>query len=191
LRQLNDALLREGFEAFHAEDEHCYLRHIGTNTVSTSAQNPYRPLSVAEMQRRSGLAVFVDTCSEDALIEEVLLPLFRKLGFHRIAAAGHRDKALEYGKDIWMRYTLPTQHFLYFGIQVKRGKLDETGRSRMGNANIAEIHNQELMMLAHEISDPETNRCVLVDHAFTVAGEEITKTARNWLGNALLAGVNA
>jgi hypothetical protein len=143
------------------------------------------------MQRRSGLAAFVDTCSEDALIEEVLLPLFRKLGFHRIAAAGHRDKALEYGKDIWMRYTLPTQHFLYFGIQVKRGKLDETGRSRMGNANIAEIHNQELMMLAHEISDPETNRCVLVDHAFTVAGEEITKTARNWLGNALLAGVNA
>ncbi|XDO64456.1 hypothetical protein HEP84_50795 [Streptomyces sp. RLB1-33] len=111
--------------------------------------------------------------------------MFRQLGFHRIAAAGHRDKALEYGKDIWMRYTLPTQHLLYFGTQVKRGKLDASGRSGAGNANIAEIHNQALMMLAHEIFDPETNRRVLVDHAFIVAGGEITKAARNWLGNAL------
>ncbi|WP_248509345.1 hypothetical protein [Streptomyces sp. D2-8] len=157
----------------------------GTNTASMLAENPHRPLSVAEMQRRAALAAFLETCSEDALIEEILLPLFRQLGFHRITAAGHRDKALEYGKDIWMRYTLPSQHFLYFGIQVKRGKLDATGKSRAGNANIAEIHNQALMTLAHEIFDPETSRRVLVDHAFTVAGGEITKAARNWLGNAL------
>lgn len=84
-----------------------------------------------------------------------------------------------------MRYTLPTQHILYFGIQAKRGKLDAAGATRAGNANIAEIHNQALMMLAHEIFDPETNRRVLVDHAFIVAGGEITKAARNWLGNAL------
>ncbi|MFF1314727.1 hypothetical protein ACFVZL_28505 [Streptomyces sp. NPDC058320] len=185
LRQLNDVLSREGFDAFYGEDGHCYLRHLGTKTVSTLAKNPHRPLSVAEVQRRAGLAAFLDACSEDELIEEVLLPLFRQLGFHRITAAGHRDKALEYGKDIWMRYTLPTQHFLYFGIQVKRGKLDAAGRSGAGNANIAEIHNQALMMLAHEIFDPETNRRVLVDHAFIVAGGEITKAARNWLGNAL------
>jgi hypothetical protein len=37
------------------------------------------------------------------------------------------------------------------------------------NGNVAEIHNQALMMLAHEILDPETNKRVLVDHAFTVA----------------------
>lgn len=47
------------------------------------------------------------------------------------------------------------------------------------------IHNQALMMLAHEIFDPEINRRVLVDRAFIVAGGEITKAARNWLGNAL------
>ena len=115
----------------------------------------------------------------------MLLPLFRQLGFHRITAAGHKDKALEYGKDIWMRYTLPTQHVLYFGIQAKKGKLDASGVTKAGNANIAEIHNQALMMLAHEIFDPETNKRVLVDHAFIVAGGEITKAARNWLGNAL------
>jgi hypothetical protein len=40
-------------------------------------------------------------------------------------------------------------------------------------------------MLGHEIFDPETNRRVLVDHAFIVAGGEITKAARNWLANKL------
>jgi hypothetical protein len=33
--------------------------------------------------------------------------------------------------------------------------------------------------------DPELNRRVLVDHAFIVAGGQITKQARNCLGNKL------
>jgi hypothetical protein len=115
----------------------------------------------------------------------VLLPLFRQLGFHRITAAGHKDKALEYGKDVWMKYTLPTLHVLYFGIQAKKGKLDAAGVNKDGSTNVAEIHNQVTMMLGHEIFDPELNRRVLVDHAFIVAGGEITKQARNWLGNKL------
>ena len=40
-------------------------------------------------------------------------------------------------------------------------------------------------MLAHEIFDPETNRKVLVDHAFIVAGGEITKAAQQLLGGML------
>jgi hypothetical protein len=40
-------------------------------------------------------------------------------------------------------------------------------------------------MLGHEIFDPETNRRVLVDHAFIMSGGEITKAARNWLGGKL------
>ncbi|GGU96110.1 hypothetical protein GCM10010182_10870 [Actinomadura cremea] len=185
LRQLNEVLVREGFEAFYGEDRNCYLRHVGTNTVSVLQANPHRPLTAAEVKRRHDLAAYLDSCSEDQLIEEVLLPLFRQLGFHRVTAAGHKDKALEYGKDVWMRYTLPTQHYLYFGIQAKKGKLDASGVTKTGNANVAEIHNQALMMLAHEIFDPETNKRVLVDHAFIVAGGEITKAARNWIGNAL------
>ncbi|MGH3671250.1 MAG: hypothetical protein ACRDSH_11535 [Pseudonocardiaceae bacterium] len=35
----------------------------------------------------------------------------------RVTASGHKDKALEYGKDIWMKFTLPTQHVLYFGLR--------------------------------------------------------------------------
>lgn len=185
LQQLNAVLNREGFEAFYAEDKHCYLRHVGTKDVTLLAANPHRPLAPAEVERRSSLSTYLDACSEDDLIEDVLLPLFRQLGFHRITAAGHKDKALEYGKDIWMRYTLPTQHRLYFGVQAKRGKIDSSGVTRAGNANVAEILNQAQMMLAHEIFDPEDNRRVLVDHAFIVAGGEITKAARNWLGNKL------
>jgi hypothetical protein len=84
-----------------------------------------------------------------------------------------------------MKYTLPTQHILYFGIQAKKGKLDAAGVSKGSNVNVAEVHAQVTMMLGHEIFDPETNRRVLVDHAFIVAGGEITKAARNWLGNKL------
>ena len=87
-----------------------------------------------------------------------------------------------------MKFTLPTQHVLYFGIQAKKGKLDAAGTSKSGNVNVAEIHNQTTMMLGHEIFDPEIGKRVLVDHAFIVAGGEITKAARNWLGNKLDAG---
>ncbi len=103
-----------------------------TATSATPAAAPsrcwpailHRPFSKVELERRRLLAAYLDHCSEDDLIEAVLLPLFRQLGYHRITAAGHKDKALEYGKDVWMRYTLPTQHVLYFGIQAKKGKLD-------------------------------------------------------------------
>lgn len=59
------------------------------------------------------------------------------------------------------------------------------GRAKGQIRNVGEIHNQVTMMLGHEIFDPETNRRVLVDHAFIVAGGEITKQTRNWLGGKL------
>lgn len=185
LERLNATLAREEYQAFYAEDRQCYLRHIPTNTIALAAPNPHRPFTPAESERRERLVAYLDTASEDQLIEELLLPLFRQLGFHRITAAGHKDKALEYGKDVWMKYTLPTQHVLYFGIQAKRDKLDSSGTTKTGTANVAEILNQVLMMLGHEIFDPEIGKRVLVDHAFIVAGGEITKAARNWLGNKL------
>lgn len=185
LEMLNASLAREGFEAFYGEDKQCYLRHIATNTIAMPGPNPHRPFSAAELKKREDLTKYLDRCSEDELIEEVLLPLFRQLGFHRITAGGHKDKALEYGKDVWMKYVLPTQHVLYFGLQAKKDKLDASGDSKGGNRNIAEIHNQALMMLGHEVFDPETSKRVLVDHAFIVAGGEITKAAKNWLGNKL------
>lgn len=184
LEELNRPLSREGFEAFYGEDDLLYIRHIGTKTLS-SAVNPYRPFTPDEIRKRDQLTLYLDQCSEDELIENVVMPLFRQLGYQRITAAGHKDKALEYGKDIWMRYILPSQHILYFGIQAKRGNLDASGVTKGSNANISEIYNQVLMMLGHEIFDPETSKKALVDHAFIIAGGEITKQARNWLGAKL------
>jgi hypothetical protein len=88
LALLNAALAREGFEAFYATDKQCYLRHLATKTVATPSPNPHRPFSASELQRREQLIAYLDGASEDALIEEVLLPLFRQLGFHRVTAAG-------------------------------------------------------------------------------------------------------
>ena len=184
LAALNKPLAREGFEAFYGDDDLLYIRHIHTRTLSTIS-SPHRPFTPNEIKRKEQLSDYLGRCSEDELIEEVLMPLFRQLGYHRITVAGHKDKSLEYGKDIWMRYILPTQHVLYFGIQAKKGKLDAAGVNRGSNTNIAEIHNQVLMMLGHEIFDPETSKRVLVDHAFIVAGGEITKQAKNWLGEKL------
>ena len=184
LAELNKPLSREGFDAFYGDDNLLYIRHIGTQTLSMPI-SPHRPFTPDEIRKREELSHFLDSCSEDNLIEEVLLPLFRQLGFQRISATGHKDKALEYGKDVWMRFVLPTQHVLYFGLQAKKGKLDAAGNTQGRNSNIAEIHNQLLMMLGHEIFDPETSKKVLVDHAFIVAGGEITKQAKNWLGGKL------
>jgi len=184
LAALNVVLAREGWEAFYDEHGFGQLRHIATNTIAQIA-NPHRPLTRSELERKNHLVTYLDKCSEDELIEEVLLPLFRQLGFHRVTAVGHKDKVLEYGKDLWMKFTLPTLHVLYFGIQAKKGKLDAAGMSKGGATNIGEIHNQVTMMLGHEIFDAETSRRVLVDHAFIVAGGEITKQAKNWLGERL------
>ena len=117
LELLNSALAREGFETFCAEDRQCYLRHIATNTIATPSPNPRRPFSASELKRREQLLAYMEKASEDEFIQEVLLPFFRHLGFHRVTAADHKHKALEYGKDIWMKHTLATQHVLYFGIQ--------------------------------------------------------------------------
>jgi len=65
---------------------------------------------------------------------------------------------MEYGKDISMKYTLPTLHSIYFGIQVKKGKIDAAGQSRKGSGNIAEIYHQVLMMVIDSSVRPGADR---------------------------------
>jgi len=183
LKQLNVVLATQGFEAFYSnDDQQCYLRHLATNTVATPGANPHRPFTPDEIKRRDILLDFLSGASEDEVTESLLLPLFRRLGFQRITAAGHKDKALEYGKDIWMKFALPTLHMLYFGVQVKKEKLDAAADSV---SNVSTIYNQVNMMLGHEIFDSETSKRGLVDHAFIISCGEITKAARNWIGERL------
>lgn len=101
---------------------------------------------------------------------------------------GRRSKwtvSLEHGKDLWMQFTLPTQHVLHFGIQAKKGRIDTAGATKPGSANVAELHNQITMMLGYAIFDHDIGETVIVDHAVIVAGGLVTSAARNWIGNQL------
>ena len=84
---------------------------------------------------------------------------------------------------MWMKYRLPTGHWLYFGLQIKRGKIDSSART--SNENMAEVYHQIRMMLGHPVFDPDINKKRLVDHAIIIAGGEITKQAKHWLGERL------
>ena len=182
LADVNLTLARDGLSAFYDENKKCYIRSTGTQVTSVP-QDSARKWTPQEVERRADLSRHLDKMSEDQIIEEFLQPLFAQLGFSRISISGHSDKALEFGNDLWMKFQLPTTHYLYFAAQVKKGKLDSAGKS--GNTNISEVLNQIRMVLDYPIWDPETNKRVLVDHVFIISAGQITKQAKTWLGQRL------
>jgi hypothetical protein len=80
----------------------------------------------------------LDAASEDEITATILVPFFQRLGFYRVNAAGHQEKILEFGSDLWMKYQLPTGHWLYFCAQIKKVKIDAKGAS---GGNVAEVYN--------------------------------------------------
>ena len=183
LEELNQTLSREGLEAYYGGDHRCHLRNTGSGDHSETGPVTDRALSKEESDRARWLEEYLDTASEDDITEEIVVPLLQTLRFQRISVAGHRDRAMEFGKDIWMKYRLPMGHWIYFGLQVKNEKLDASARTK--NENIAEVHRQLTMMLGHAIFDPDINKRRLIDHAILVSTGQITKHARQWLGERL------
>jgi hypothetical protein len=113
---------------------------------------------------------------EDEFTERLLVPFFQRMGFHRVSAGGHREKTLEFGKDLWMKYQLPTGHWIYFCAQIKRDKIDSSGTG--GPNNVATVLTQVKMAIDHPIFDPDANRKVLLDHVFLISAGEITRAAK-------------
>ncbi len=178
LNALNKLLKKSGLVAYLDATGHCRLRNTGTGTSSsTSAQQP-RPLTPDELAQRRKLAMYLRTASEDEFTDQLLVPLFQRLGFYRVTPTGHREKALEFGKDLWMKYQLPTGHWIYFCAQVKRDKIDA---ARDTKGNVATVLNQVRMAIEHPIFDPDANRKVLLDHVYIISADEITRSARTWL----------
>jgi hypothetical protein len=186
LASFNKLVQRAGLIAYLDDSERCYLRSTGTGISSASFSQQTRPLSRDEIVQRQKLADFLDAASEDEFTEKVLVPLFQRLGFHRVSLTGHAEKTLEFGKDLWMKYQLPTSHWIYFCAQIKKDKIDSSGAS--GNNNVATVLNQARMAIDHPIFDPEANRKVLLDHVLLISAGEITKAARAWLVEQLDAG---
>ena len=187
LDDLNRALARDGLQAYLEGLWQCHVRSVDTAESSAGIPPIRRALSAAEQEAKQDLENFMDTATEDEFTDQLIVPLFRQLRFRRIAVAGHSDRSLEFGKDLWMKYRLPTDQYLYFGAQVKREKLD----SRAGSVskNIATVLDQVRMALKDPIWDPETNRRVLVDHVFVVSAGEITKAAKRLMAENLDASM--
>lgn len=179
LGELNGALKRDSLVAYSDPTGRCHLRSTGTGANSALLPHRPRPLSKDEVEQRERLAKFLDSASEDEFTEKVVIPLFQRLGFHRVTATGHKEKALEFGKDLWMKFQLPTGHWLYFCAQIKKDKIDAKGVT--GGTNVAEILNQAKMAMGNALFDPDANRKVLLDHIFLISAGEITRQARAWL----------
>jgi hypothetical protein len=186
LESFNRLVKRYGIVAYLDDNERCFLRSTGTGVSTESFSQKNRPLSVEELAQRAKLAAFLNTASEDDFIEKMLVPFFQRLGFSRVSPTGHKEKALEFGKDLWMRFRLPTSHWLYFCAQVKKDKIDSKGTG--GSNNVATVLTQARMAIDHPIFDPEANRKVLLDHLFLISAGEITRGARTFLVENLDAG---
>jgi hypothetical protein len=179
LEALNKLLKRSGLVAYFDATGRCYLRNTGTGVTSSTIPQQPRPLSQEEIAQRQKLVAFLDSANEDDFTSRLLVPFFQRLGFHRVSPTGHKEKALEFGKDLWMKYQLPTGHWLYFCAQVKRGKIDASGAG--GGSNVSTVLAQTKMAMDHPIFDPDANRNVLLDHVFVISAGEITRAARTWL----------
>lgn len=179
IQAMNKSLSREGLAVYTDDAGRVHVRATGKGAVSTMLPDRPRPLSKEELRCRARVAAFLEAASEDDFTEKVLVPLFQSLGFHRVSSAGHREKMLEFGKDLWMRFQLPTGHWLYFCAQVKRGKLDAARSS--GSGNITDVLTQAKMAFGHAVFDPDVNRRVLLDHLFVIASGEVTRAAKSWL----------
>jgi hypothetical protein len=182
LTDLNEVLSRQSLVAFFDTTGKCHLRHDGTGASSAKLPQRPRPLSREESAQRERLSEFLDNASEDEFTNKVLVPFFQRLGFHRVIAAGHKEKTLEFGNDLWMKFQLPTGHWLYFCAQIKKVKIDAKGVS---GGNVTEVMNQARMAMGYEIFDPDLNKKVLLDHLFIISAAEITRQARMWLAQHL------
>jgi hypothetical protein len=182
LAELNKALSRDSLVAFLDSSGKCHVRNDGSGVVSSNLPKRPRPLARDETAQRDRLAQFLDEASEDEFTTVVLVPFFQRLGFHRVDALGHREKTLEFGKDLWMKFQLPTGHWLYFCAQIKKVKIDAQGVSE---GNVAEVLNQARMAFGHEIFDPDLNKKVLLDHLFIISASVITRAAKSWLASRL------
>ena len=98
LELLNEVLGREGLQAYLDGAGRCHIRAGQTSSAGLNIER--RIWSQKDLERKKQWDQYVDEASEDDFTENVLVPLLQHCAFQRINVAGHKDKALEYGKDI-------------------------------------------------------------------------------------------
>ncbi len=123
---------------------------------------------------------FLDLANEDEFINILLIPLLRHIGFKTAEAKGHNDKSLEFGQDIQrMKIQLPTQHWLYFSAQVKKGDIKYSPRDM--DTFVEKILHQTYAQLEWEMPDPEIGINIKPDHILLIVSGEINAGAKKYI----------
>lgn len=117
---------------------------------------------------------------EAELRTEVLIPLFREMGFRNIEH--YHGGIEEQGKDIVMWMPDAIRSRITYGVVVKAGKVSGKASGKGGAGEVAFQIDQCLGSKAH---DPLTLRSHPIDRCIVVASGEITKEARKSLESAL------
>lgn len=134
-------------------------------------------LSQGELDR------FLKEADEDSLTDLLIVPLLRTFGFESISRKGHRDKSLEFGKDLrGIKYKLPTGHWLYFAAQVKVGNI---GYSAGKTNSIGKIEEQLRAALRTKMMDWQARTEHRPDHVFLAASGSIAEGAQRYLAEQI------
>ncbi len=173
---------RSDLRVSFADNQVC-IEHVPSGAKPKKGRPETRPLSPAEKKRREQLLAFLADASEEEFTEIVIVPLFQYLGYSRVKVKGHREKTMEFGKDLWMKFALPSEHILYFGAQVKIGRVHAAASEP--TQNVANILGQLKMLFEHPVFDSVTNSKHLVDHAYLISSGEITEQARHLISEDL------
>jgi hypothetical protein len=162
-----------------------YFRRVGSITLTLNGQEIQQIINDREEPEKlifppSEIRKFLGSADEDALVDILLVPVLRKMGFSCVAAKGHKDRSLEYGQDLrGFKFQLPTGHWLYFAAQVKTGNVTYSAKSP--SDNIEEILTQVRMAKSKTMFDFETNTYHRPDHVFLIASGTIVEGARSYL----------
>ena len=162
--------------AFGIFSEPELLSEYACEKISNELDN----FSSGKLLKAEDLKIYIQTCDEDSLTENVVLPLFETMGYKNIRIKGHKDKLLEYGQDIRiMEYELPTANTLFFVAQIKTGNIN-AGIKNISK-NIERIIIQLCMALNTKLMDVDIHEEMYPNHGYFICSGNINEHALNYL----------
>lgn len=122
----------------------------------------------------------LDKMDEDRLRRQVLIPLFKSMGYRDVTH--YHGGPLEQGKDIVMWKPGDIRDRVNYGVVVKASKI--SGKAK-GKGSSAEVLFQVEQCFGTPYKDQVTTRDQLVDHCYVISSQEITKEAINSIQGVL------
>ena len=133
-----------------------------------------------ERLQKEEIFSFFEIASEEDFTQFFFAPLIKAMGFENVKIKGHKIRTLEYGQDVkFMRFRLPTGHFLIFVAQVKKGDIKSS--SKEPNKEIERILTEIRPAFKKKVFDDEISKHFKPNHVFLVASGIINEFAKNYL----------